>query len=376
MCGKKRTAKSNISIGNRIINELEDLGFVACDFFNQNKYLYLKKPSLALIDGDYNTGTRNNLAKSLKNNKFMFALMNVEYFLQNNSILHFSDMHSQLLYITKVIYREIIRTHNKYRYDCSSIEQILDFASINSAIQFIENKPEHECKLGIIRTLWTVVGKLYKSMLLQRQTVLLTPEYLNVFSHDSGEIILHYIPDIVFYDISKDKAFYKEKMQSLFSVFNSIQDNDLRNMNAQYIRNKRFEPLGKHIFGFKATLLGVDEEVLLEKKHVIDSELSNPYSPVMDYTTIFAFDLGKYLYHASRKSNAFANKHDEMLTNLILRRYIAISSKNNVLTDKNKSSEITSSITSSNKKVSKEESILSNTENIDDNTILDLLRNN
>ena len=92
----------------------------------------------------------------------------------------------------------------------------------------IDENPEYSNKLGIVRGLWVNLGTFYKKLLLQKQTVTDKPAFFRLYIKTNGEITVHYIPNIVIFDVSRDKKFYKEKVAKLFHAFYGIEGNNLK----------------------------------------------------------------------------------------------------------------------------------------------------
>ena len=321
--GESRTEKSNETIGLKIIHELERLGFIKSDYVNRNKYFYLRKPAIALCVGDYNTSQKVNLARDLKNRKFKTAILHIEYFLKYKEVLHNSSMMWQLKHITEEFLIRILQTGNKYNYDIQMIEDILKLDDYTEIKRFIESVPEYVSKLDIIRELWLRVGELYRKMILQNQTVLPEPAYLKLHVSQEGKVLLHYLPNIAIFDVSFDEKYYSDRMERLFHAFFNIEGNVLMNVQKAYLGSKR-TGMGynhQHHIGYKLTLVGIDKELLLEKKKLIDSNIgASINSPLMDYADIVYLPINQYILHASRRSNSYGKAHDERIEREILNK--------------------------------------------------------
>jgi hypothetical protein len=324
--------------GLRIIKRIADLGFIDTASINKNKYIYLKKAAFALSEGDYKNSTRISLASDLKNDRFQIAILKSEYLLQYGEIIHSSTMFTQLKTITTHIFNTIRKTGNSFGYALENIEELLELDDYIKIKEYLDQYPEFQFKFGIIRGLWSEIGSLYKKMLLQKQTVTDKPILFKLFVKKDGEIILHYIANIVIFDVSHDGRFYKDKAEKLFHAFYSVEGNNLRDIQKTYLKDKNMGYQGEHHLGYKLTLIGADEEVLMKKKEVVDEGIdSSVNSPLMDYTEIVPLPIGQYLLHASRKNNEYADKQDDMINNLILKQLNRInkpSKKTSVEVDK------------------------------------------
>lgn len=310
-----------------IIKKLTKLGFIETNSINRNKFLYLKKPAFAFSDGDYINSSRVNIARDMKNDRFQIAILKVDYMLEYGEIIHSSTMLNQLKYITNHIYQNVRKTGNQYSYDVDIIEQILELDDFAKIKKLIDENPEYSNKLGIVRGLWANLGTFYKKLLLQKQTVTDKPAFFRLYIKTNGEITVHYIPNIVIFDVSRDKKFYKEKVDKLFHAFYGIEGNNLTEIQKIYMKDRTSMGFqGESHIGYKITLIGSDKEILKEKKTVIDENInSSSNSPLMDKTDIVALPIGMYLYHASRKGKEHYHKQDEMISNIILKQLIKYS---------------------------------------------------
>lgn len=319
------TDESRERTGRFIIRKLEALGFIASSNINKNKFLYLKKPGFSFAAGDYKNHSRINLSSDLKNDRFQISIMKVEYLLEHGEVIHSSTMFSQLMNITNHIYNTIVKTGNNYGYSAEGIERILELEDYQEIIDFIEESSEYECRLGIVRSLWKDLGALYRKLLLQRQTVTHKPEYYKLFVKKDGEVILHYIPNILIFDVAHDKRYYKDKAAKLFHAFYGIERNNLRDVQKVYMADENMGYIGEHHIGYKLILIGADEEVLSQKKSVIDEDINvSSTSPLMGYTSIVPLLIGNYMLHASRKGSEYQVKQDQMIDNLILKQITRI----------------------------------------------------
>lgn len=318
--------ESRERIGRFIIRKLEKLGFIFSSNINKNKFLYLKKPGLSFSAGDYKNSSRVTLSDDLKNDRFQISIMKVEYLLEHGEIIHNTTMFNQLMNITNHIYNTIVKTGNNYGYSCESIERVMEFEGYQEIFDFLEKNSEFEFRLGIIRSLWKDLGSLYRKLLLQKQTITHKPEYYKLFVKKDGEVMLHYIPSIIIFDASHDKKYYKDRAAKLFHAFYGIDRNNLRDVQKAYLFDKTMGYQGEHHIGYKLILIGTDEEVLNQKKAIIDEDINvSSTSPLMDYTIIVPLPIGNYILHASRKGSEYQIKQDEMIDNLILKQITRIS---------------------------------------------------
>lgn len=325
--GQNRTERSNENVANKIINHLIELGFLGSSHINKNKFVYLRKSGIAVATGDYNNNQRVSLVKDLKNDKFIISVLRLEYFLSHQVVLHYTNMINQLRFITNEILKNIVKSGNKFGYSVEVINQILTMSDFLEIKEYLDSKPEHIYKLDIIRELWEILGNEFRKMVLQRQTVAENPLYLKLFIKHDGKIGLHYIPNIIVFDVSNDLKYYRDKSIKLFHLFYGIKGNALRNVQKTFMgtSGQRMGLENECRIGYKLTLIGVDDRVLLEKKKVIDEDVdSSVNSPLMGYTDIVSLPVGEYLYHASRKGNKFSKKHNDRIEGLILKKIVQL----------------------------------------------------
>jgi hypothetical protein len=320
MEGQKRNEESNRKATSKAIKDLKDMGFVGTSNINQNKFVYLKKPAFALVLGDYNCSNRINLAKDLKNDRFRISILKMEYFLGNDELIHNKSMMYHLKKTTKQILKRIIDSKNKFGYDIEAIEKIIELDDFRQISNYLEQNIEYHHKLDIIRSLWENLGDLYRKMILLRETVAVNPVYFKLFTSSNGKIVLHYIPNIIIFDVSKDKKFFKEKSEKLFEAFYKLPHNSLRDIYKAYEKSKG-ESMGydgEHHIGYTLTIIGEDEKVLIEKKQAVDEVSGNSVNtPVMSQTAIVPLGTGEYMYHASRKGNEYSKSHNERIDTLV-----------------------------------------------------------
>lgn len=321
--GQNRTEQSNITIAQRIIKKLKKLNFIDTHYINQNKFIYLRRPGGAVATGDYNNYKRVNITKDLKNQKFKTAIMKAEYFIKTGEILNSDNMINQLKKITEEILIRIENSNNKYGYDVDLIKKILKLNDYLDIRDLLDEYPEFTSKLDIVRGLWEDLGNFYRKLMLQRQTVTSTPEYLEYFITEEGKVILHYIPNIVIFDIGHDNNYYREKVLKLFNAFYNINGNELRNVQKDYISSnkKSMGYRGSHHIGYRLLLLGAEYNLLKERKAIVDEDFNKSItSPLMDVAEIITLDIGKYLYHVSRRGNKFSKEHNRRIDRIIFKK--------------------------------------------------------
>lgn len=319
--------------GNKVINRLIELGFVDCENINTSKFLYLKKPSISLIEGSYKeTKKKINLAKDLKNDRFISSIMKIEYFTQHKIFLNTNIYFIHLKNITTQIHETIRKTGNKYRYAIQAIEHILNMDNYSDIKEFIDSTNEFNCKLGIIRELWTNLGYYFKKMILKKQLISLNPDFFKLYVTSEGQVLIHYIVNIVILDINHDLNYYKNKSNSLLTVFYNIANNDLYDVQSSYLSSNKTS-MGRttsHHLGYTLTLIGYDYDKLLKKAAVINENIGvNINSPLMMKCNIEFLDVSNYLKHSSQKLNSYSTHKNELIDRVIYKKLNEINDTNN-----------------------------------------------
>ena len=118
-----------------------------------------------------------------------------------------------------------------------------------------------------------------------KETVLLKPVYLKLFVGTDGQVILHYIPNIIIFDVSRDKKYFLDKSEKLFNAFYKIEGNALRGIRNAYLKSgrKNMGYEGEHHIGYVLTIVGEDLGVLKQKSGAINETIgSSVNTPVMD----------------------------------------------------------------------------------------------
>ncbi|NBI07624.1 hypothetical protein [Senegalia massiliensis] len=320
--GENRTKESNRKITLGIIKKLEILKFIGTQKVNQNKFLYLKRPAFALLSGDYNKFKRINLNKDLKNDKFRISILKLEYFLENNVLISNKTMFYHIRMIIKDILNKIDKSNNKYGYDIQLIKKLLSTKNYKDFFSLCEEYPEYSHRLGVIRSLYDI-SKIYRKMILQRETIAFNPKYYKSYVKEDGEVTIHYIPNIFIFDVGKDKRFFEDKSNKLFQSFYTIRNNVLRGIYKAYAssNNTSMGYIGENHIGYTVTLIGEDEGILTKKRDIFDKNRATSINtPIMSMTNIIYLNTGNYLYSASRKLNTFRKSHDERIDTIISKK--------------------------------------------------------
>lgn len=299
-------SKTTLSVyASKIIKRLKKLGFIDTDYLNKYKYLYLKRQSFALVEGDTNTTRRLDKKNELKTDRFLNSLIKLQYLIDYNDSFNYSNMNNQLLHITKEMYKMIMESGNKYGYDLNMIKRIIELQTYEKIAPIISKTIEAKTRLGIIRTLWLELGKEYWKLGRQSQTIAEKPLYLKYFLQEDGSIVIHYIPQIVIFDTFKDLNYYRSQSNKFFYMFFDLSDNDTQNM--QELLKKSSDKPYDHInkLGYSILLLGTSELQLNQKAELLNEHYynNNKYSPLAFPCKTKLVDIDKYFtYSSSNKS--------------------------------------------------------------------------
>lgn len=190
---------------------------------------------------------------------------------------------------------------NSYNYDLETIEKIVELKSYEKITLYLNNKPEYKHKLGILRTIWTEVGKEFWKLSRQGYSISDTPVYLNLFISDNGEITLHYVPEIIIFDTSRDLEYYRNLSNNLFHLFVNIDKNSTLNLQKSYIET---EELGYNHFnriGYSCLVIGTNEEQLKAKIEILNNQYdgNNEYHPLVKPCSYIKLDTNNYFKQAS-----------------------------------------------------------------------------
>lgn len=310
-----------------ILRELEDLKFISTDYLNNQKYIYLRKPTYTLIAGEHNHSYKVNFKKDFNNNTFMNSILKVEYLLNYNEIIDYSNMHNQLYMITKKFYNFIIQEGNSYNYNLSVIERILSICETNktqiyrNVIKFINTTSESQAKLGIIRTLWTYLGKEYWKIGRQKETISKKPYYLQLNLLKNGEITIHYIVEIIMFDTNKSLDYYQSRNNTFFYMFFNMPDNHVKGIVKNYKNNHVLGNEYNNIFAYKVKIVGFDKETLIKKTDIINEPYKiNEYSPMAEKCEYIFLDMGNSLIKEGVRNSSLFVGYETKIENLIEER--------------------------------------------------------
>jgi len=335
--GSNRTKETNRWYCSRMLNELEKLGFLSSEHLNLNKFVFLRKKGVALIEGDHKTHKKIRIKRLLKNDNLRVSLLKIENLLENNDIFNYKLLHFHLKRITKRCLNLIINKNNKFEYDIEIIKKISESNNIQEGRSIAEENPEHLNKLGIIRDLWKEIGLLYNKMILQREVVEINPEYFKATINEQGEVFIQYVPNIIVFDVEKDEEFYKNKYANLFKTYFNIEQNSLYFAREEYNKNnfKGFESKYKNVLGFKLTLVGENISELERKKKYIDKmTIKHKNTPCMKETAYIHLDINKYFINSATRNSEYRKFHEDHIDRLLNNKLNKMKKSNNNKKDK------------------------------------------
>lgn len=284
--------------GTEVIKKLESNGFINIQTLNRHKICFLKASGFAIANGDYNNSKRKNtgINTALKNDRFNISLMKAQFFIENNSIINQNTMYNHLRRITKDIYNAKATT-TYLKYDLKLLEEILKEPNIEVIAEKVKDLPFN----NLIRILWHDLYNIFSKLHLQNQTISEKPTFYKLYKR-GNELRLHYAPNIMIWDLH-DMSYYKEKISILFEQFHRINGNTSKNIQVNYQKNKTLGFEGYNHIGYTLTLIGYNEDVLIEKVEYINRYIkNNPDSSIIDYATYKCINIEPYTSLSSPKT--------------------------------------------------------------------------
>lgn len=284
-----------------VIDELETFGFVETNSLNRNKYVLLKHPAVALAEGDYKTYKRVSEKHVFKSGRFVLSILKMQFLLDYGYVYEYAEMFEQLVMVTQLVYGTIVKDNNKFGYDIELIEQIIKLADYKEITELLDNKPEYNHKIGILRNLWTNIGGLYRKLSLKGCLIKNEPLHLEVFIQNDGFVTLHYVPVIVVYDTQKGFDFFDTQRKFFFDSFITIQENNTLGMKEEYQKRKQFGFEHFNRIGYSVMVVGMSEESVEMKKQILNEAYYNGgnRSPMIEPCSYYIADISKYLSHSS-----------------------------------------------------------------------------
>lgn len=302
----------------KIIQELNELGFIEVNNINRNKYFYLKKPAMSLFTGDYKKVPRFSHTQNMKNDKFLISIMKLEYFIKNNSIINNSNLTYHLYSITRKIHAATL----KYK-DLSYNLKDLEFIINSNDYELIKKKVTGYPHNNILRIIWIDLYNIYRKLLLQNQTISFIPEYFKLFIVGDS-LRLHYAPNILIFDLH-DVKYYERKLNSLFHQFFDITDNSTKDIQTNFKLNSVLGSKKNNHIGYSLSLIGYNQEALSKKALLINKFISNnPHTPIIKDVDYIYIDIAKYIDHSTQYNSniASADKYVDIYIHSLLNNQI------------------------------------------------------
>ncbi|WP_315069213.1 hypothetical protein [uncultured Clostridium sp.] len=294
----------------QIIKELEEHGFISVNNINKNKYLYLNKPAIALFTGDYKKTKVINHEQDLKNDKFLISLMKLEYYINNDFIINNSNLMHHLYSLTKRIHGAKLQFSN-LDYSINDLEYIINQKDYNKILEKVNEYPSD----NLLKIIWIDIYKVFRKLLLQNQTVALTPTYFKLFKI-GNKLSIHYVPDILIWDLH-DNKYYERKINNLFDDFIGITNNNIKDIHLNFSKSSILGNKQNNHIGYSLTLIGYNEDVLIRKvNHINKYIVGNPHTPIVKGAEYIYIDIAKYIDHASQYNSSIANADNYVDTNL------------------------------------------------------------
>lgn len=283
-----------------MLTKLEELGFVEIEYLNRNKYIILKHPAVALSDGDYKTHRRVSVKDLFRSDKFMCSITKFQSLLDYGYVSEYENVFKQLYSITGSILELINENGNLFGYDVDVIHDILNTTNYMDAISIVEDLPGHKCKLGIVRSIWVDIAKMYRKLYLKGCLIRKEPLHLSINIQSDGHVTLHYVPVIVIYDTFKGLDYYVKQDSFLSEGFFGINTNNTLGMKDDYQKKGK---LGYEHFsriGYTISLFGPSNSMLKLKAKALSETYHNGgiHSPMVKQCEYNEVDVDKYINHS------------------------------------------------------------------------------
>lgn len=320
-------SKKTLSIyASRIARDLEELGFVGLDFLNRYKYIYLRNPAFAIIEGDVENSKRFDKRRELRTNRFISSLMKLQYLIEFDDYFYYENMNSQLVEITKKAYKLILDNGNTYGYDVDTIEHIIELSSYEKVMPVLNGTIEPRTKLGVVRMLWGELGKEYWKLGRQSQTISRSPLYMELFLQDDGSVTIHYVPRIVVFDTYQGTRYYQAQSNKFFYMFFDLSQNNTQDMKKSYLESGTL--LFNHFnrIGYSVILVGSDEVQLRNKSMIMNEHYykDNDRSPLVMPCEYIVLDVNKYFKYPNIGTNHEFSKAEKSVEEILKKKWSEI----------------------------------------------------
>lgn len=294
-----------IKRANKILSTLEDYGFIEIGSFNKYNYIMAKQPSIILIEGDGKTNKRVKCNSLFDSNRFIYCVSRIQYFIERGIIYEYNEIFNQLMLITKMTYDAITSTRNIYGYSINSIERIMNLKSLKDIVAMLEEKPENEFRLGVIRTIWDELAKCFISF--NRKGILPsdTPLHLAVHIQDDGFISLHYVPELIIFDAFKSIDYYNNINSFISSSFSSISTNNTLGIKNEFMESGKLGTTHFNRIGYSIKVILPNNDNIKNKEEVLNIPYYSKgmYAPLVKQCDVIIVEIGKYFNNATISSS-------------------------------------------------------------------------
>lgn len=284
-----------------IIRRLEELDFIGTDYLSKYKYIYLRQPAFAFHEGDYINSRRLNMKNEMKTDKFLTSLIKIEFLIDSGTSYSHENLNKQLLDITKMVLDIILESGNKYKFDTTTIRRIIEVGEYDKIKNIIINTRENNTRLGILRFIWGEIGREYKKLGMQGQTISNTPYHLKLNLLDDGSITLHYAPIIIIFDTSRDLEYYSLQSNKYFHTMFNLKGNTTHKIRDNFKNSRTFEYPHFNRVGYTVKVIGFDNALLEKKINILNLPYysNNEYSPLIAPCESVFVDINNYLKYSS-----------------------------------------------------------------------------
>ena len=206
----------------REVGILKKMNFIKVESFGRTKIFTLLRASKAITTGDYNDKKNIKSLTRVSHFYIMKAFYKYEYYLNSQKFLSGKNGIIAIKTILSMILNEIRKNNNSYGYDVSFIEELIKENDTEAMIRATNRTSEGRNKLGIVRTLTTDVLKIFNGVHRSGHFLSQKPHYLKIFSLNSGEVRLHYVPNFVLISGVRDFDYYENFINRNLILFSTI----------------------------------------------------------------------------------------------------------------------------------------------------------
>lgn len=318
--GKNRKKESNRKETYKMIKRLKELKFVKDDYINKNKYLYLRKPGLALMTGFYNTNKRSKSISDITNEKFRTSIANAEYFLETKVFINNNTMLNHLKEISLDVRYKFI-TNDREDINLELVDKLINVGSIKEGIKFIKKNSSRKEELGCLYSLWNCVGRGFET--LRRSNIAVLKEKLHykiLYNEIRKKYFIHFFPYILMYDTSKTRQHIRKKLLKCSYCFRHEYGNFNYDITKTYYLGSdgefNYDDPYLNRFGVALKVLGSDKvatEKKIENRKPQNINRSNRVGKIeiLEYNTDKYFEQGK-------KTNRVKEDKDNKIREMIL----------------------------------------------------------